>query len=245
MTTEVDNRPTVRIICATTTPEDLFYRTTYLGRSFLRIPAELRPQIRVEFDNHGETVRGLPDIYNQAIEQSDVGDILILMHDDVYIHDWYICERAREAMEQWDIAGLAGSANPDLNEPSWGLKFSPDLDDLGWQDNIERSGAVNHYDYGAVAPSYYGPAPQECLLMDGLFLIVRPYSLIAHEVRFDPKFKFHMYDLDFCRSAHLAGLRLGTAAISVTHNSGGGFDTEAFRKSAQIYLAKWQGGSSR
>ncbi len=40
-------------------------------------------------------------------------------------------------------------------------------------------------------------------------------------VRFDPRFAFHYYDLDVCRSARRAGLSLGTWPLPLVHASGG------------------------
>lgn len=41
-------------------------------------------------------------------------------------------------------------------------------------------------------------------------------------VRFDPALGFHLYDLDFCRSAIEARLKIGTWQIANTHASDGG-----------------------
>ena len=40
---------------------------------------------------------------------------------------------------------------------------------------------------------------------------------------FDPALRFHLYDLDFCRTAHTKGLSVGTWPLAVTHQSGGAF----------------------
>lgn len=121
----------------------------------------------------------------------------------------------------------------------------------------------------APALGVYGPCPAECDLLDGLFLACRRdalgYSQEASDlglppsgsgsgseptpktqhptpslVRFDERFRFHLYDLDFCRAASRAGLRLGTWPILVSHGSGGNFDTEEFRATARLYLDKWE-----
>jgi GT2 family glycosyltransferase len=63
--------------------------------------------------------------------------------------------------------------------------------------------------------------------------------LAAKGLRFDTQFEFHCYDLDFCRQASQRGLRIGTWPIAVTHNSGGNFKSESFKRAARQYLAKW------
>ena len=91
-----------------------------------------------------------------------------------------------------------------------------------------------------VADDISTPAPRACQLLDGLFLAVRTDKLKIHGVRFDPRFRFHLYDLDFCRSALEAQLRLGTWPIAVTHDSGGAYDSSAFKEAARMYLDKWR-----
>jgi hypothetical protein len=59
-------------------------------------------------------------------------------------------------------------------------------------------------------------------------------------VCFDPRFKFHFYDLDFCRSCEQAGLRMGTWPIALMHGSAGSFATPAWQCAYELYLAKWK-----
>jgi GT2 family glycosyltransferase len=68
---------------------------------------------------------------------------------------------------------------------------------------------------------------------------VRTAALKSKNVRFDPRFKFHCYDIDLCRTALQQGLRIGTWPIAVTHDSGGNFGSESFRQAARAYLDKW------
>jgi GT2 family glycosyltransferase len=190
-------------------------------------------------DPENRGILGLPEVYNNAIDTASDEDMLVFVHDDVYIHDWFLKRRVQEALDSFDVVGLAGSVNPNLREPSWGLEFDHDLRPTGWQPNLVRSGVVNHFDYAAPSPSRYGPTPKRCQLLDGLLIAVQVGRLEEAGVRFDPDFRYHLYDLDFCRTATAAGLRLGTWPIAVTHNSAGGFDTEAFRHAASMYLNKW------
>lgn len=233
------------LISATQLGEDVFWRASYLGRSLKCIPTSLRPKIHIVFENIGHSVSGLSEIYNEAIDKASENTNLVFIHDDVYLHDWFIAERVREGLEQFDVIGVAGSTNPDLTQPSWGLAFDGNLQPDGWQENIRRSGAVNHFDY--MCPnlsnyghlSNYGPVPQQCRLLDGVFLSARAERLQAEGVRFDSQFAFHCYDLDFCRTAHEKDLQIGTWPISLTHNSTGAFTSAAFREAARRYLDKW------
>jgi GT2 family glycosyltransferase len=231
--------PQIKLVSATQVSEALFWDATYLGRSLRRIPDSLRPKTLIAFGNTGPRARGLSEIFNRALDKTDPETDLVFLHDDVYLNDWFIAQRVTEALERFDVVGLAGSANPDLSQPSWGLCFDAELKAIGWQPGLCRSGAVNHFDYSCPNVSVYGASPMACSLLDGVFMAVRSARLKEHGVRFDPRFRFHCYDIDFCRSATRAGLRLGTWPISVTHDSGGAYASDAFKQAARVYLEKW------
>lgn len=227
------------LVCATQLTEDLFWDATYLGRSLKRIPESLRPSQLIAFGNTGREAQGLSRIYNSVFDATDADTNLVFVHDDVYLNDWFLAERVAEALERFDVVGLAGSSNPDLSQPAWGLRFDEHLDVLGWQPGLVGSGAVNHFDYACPNLSVYGPTPMACRLLDGAFLAMKTAEVKARGVRFDPRFDFHCYDIDFCRTAAEKGLRLGTWPIAVTHNSSGAYGSEAFKRSARAYLEKW------
>jgi GT2 family glycosyltransferase len=227
------------LVAATQAAEIRFWDATYLGRSLKRIPESLRPSQLLAFDNTGPNAQGLSKLFNAALDVSDADTNLVFLHDDVYLNDWFLAARVAEALERFDVVGLAGSSNPDLSQPAWGMRFDENLDALGWQPGLVCSGAVNHFDYGCPNLSLYGPTPMACSLLDGVFLAVKTSEVKARGVRFDPRFDFHLYDIDFCRSAADKGLRLGTWPIAVTHNSGGDYGSEAFKQAARAYLEKW------
>jgi hypothetical protein len=58
-------------------------------------------------------------------------------------------------------------------------------------------------------------------------------------VRFDERFTFHFYDMDFCREVERKGLRMGTWPISVVHESGGAFGSQGWQDGYAKYLAKY------
>jgi GT2 family glycosyltransferase len=65
--------------------------------------------------------------------------------------------------------------------------------------------------------------PAACEILDDVLLAIRKSVLMEHDLRFDMRFDFHFYDLDFCREARESGLTLGTWPIAITHQSGGAF----------------------
>lgn len=227
------------MVSATQVPDAIFPDATFLGRSLARIPTHLRPQLTMAFANSGPGAVGLGDLFNRVLDQADRDTNLVFLHDDVYLNDWFFAQRVLDALEQFDVVGVVGSTNPDLTQPSWGLRFDADLNPNGWQPGLERSGALNHFDYASPKISVYGPTPLACALLDGVFLAVKTRAVKERGVRFDPRFRFHCYDIDFCRTAARSGLRLGTWPLSITHNSGGSYRSEAFKQAARLYLEKW------
>ena len=69
--------------------------------------------------------------------------------------------------------------------------------------------------------------------------VVTGFELRQHRLRFDPALGFHFYDLDFCRSAEAAGLRLGVWPLAITHQSSGqSVQSPAWERSCRLYLQK-------
>jgi hypothetical protein len=222
----------IRIVCATRQPAEQFAANTALGRSLAlyRFPfLELRL-----FPNNSA---GLPVVYNTALNES-VGNpaILVFIHDDVHLLDFYWPERVLQGLQNFDIIGLAGNKRRVPSQPSWMF-----LDDRFTRDAAENfSGVVAHgKSWPAQIISYYGTPGQEVKLLDGLMLAANSETLLAKSVRFDEKFDFHFYDLDFCRQAENQNLRMGTWPIQVMHESGGALGTPGWRLCYENYLAKW------
>jgi GT2 family glycosyltransferase len=91
--------------------------------------------------------------------------------------------------------------------------------------------------FGAV--SYFGPTPADCELLDGLFIAANASALRERGVKFDERFDFHFYDMDFCRSTRAVGLRLGTWPICLSHQSVGALGTPGWSRNYAAYLNKW------
>ena len=170
--------------------------------------------------------------------------MLVFVHDDVYLDDWMLGVHLMEALDHFDVVGVAGNTRRQPSQLTWYLEPPVTLPDgrlslTDW-DSAHLSGAVAH---GAPAQSMvkvYGPAPQPVALLDGVFLAARAARLREAQVRFDPRFDFHFYDLDFCRTAQAAGLRLGTWPLAITHASGGqSVHSASWQVGAQRYLEKW------
>jgi hypothetical protein len=243
-----------RLVAASRMSDYDFWHYSLLGTSLRAIPDVLRPEVALCLDNRedpslGLSSRGLSTLYNRALDECPEDRHLLLIHDDVYLHDIFIETRIDEGLQENDVLGLAGSRGGTLSEPSWALAFDRELDGLGFQSDaaVTRSGYVSHwadvpFSGGRPPPiqlSGYGETPMRCDLLDGLFLAVDVAECKRASVRFDEQFAFHLYDLDFCRSATRKGLWLSTWPILVTHASGGNYGSPAWKAAARLYLEKW------
>jgi len=223
----------IEIVSATRRSKDDFWHASALGRSLKRLAHDQRLVARIAYDN----TRALPDVYNARIAAADRQSILVFVHDDVWIDDFFLPERVTEGCTAYDVIGVAGNRRRAKAQPVWASPGIP----LGWDDKSNLSGSMAHgmEPFGAVTS--FGTVPAECELLDGVFLAAKSATLANHGVAFDPRFDFHFYDMDFCRSAREKGLRLGTWPICITHQSNGAVGSPAWVAKYELYLAKWGG----
>jgi hypothetical protein len=222
----------VRVVCATRETTESFATGTALGRS-LALYSPLH-ELRLFPRNSS----GLPVVYNTAIREStDDPAILVFVHDDVHLLDFYWPTRIIHGLARFDILGLAGNRRRVARQPAW--RFVDDKFTRDDRDNL--SGVVAHgKNWPADYISAYGLPGHEVKLLDGVMLAAHSETLISRDVSFDEAFDFHFYDLDFCRTAEHRGLRMGTWGISVMHESDGAFGTPNWQQGYARYLSKWK-----
>lgn len=224
----------LKLIVATRVAEQDFYTKTATGRSLaFHKPPFLEVRL---FPNNTE---GLPTIYNSVIRESDRDPAtLVFAHDDLHILDFYWFHRIVEGLNYFDVIGLAGNKRRVPNQPSWAFidpKFT-------WDAPENLSGIVGHGNrFPPDSLSIFGPPRQQVALLDGLLLASQSKTLLENNLMFDERFKFHFYDLDFCRQAELKKITCGTCDLSLIHESGGNFGSDAWKASYQQYLLKWGG----
>jgi hypothetical protein len=179
---------------------------------------------------------GLGEIYNRAIDDcAGHPRILVFVHDDCLIADYFWADRVREGLETFDVVGVVGNRRRVARQPTWII-----LDPSGRQDDYANlSGAIGQ---GMRFPperfDVFGPARAECKLLDGVFLASCSETLHKSALRFDPAFHFHFYDMDFCRSAERLNCRMGTIRLSIVHASEGSLN-DAWMNAYRAYLEKW------
>jgi GT2 family glycosyltransferase len=221
----------IEIVSATRLSASEFATKSALGQSLQRLGFDDRLSLSIACANRS----GLPDIFNARIAAADSRDVLVFMHDDVWIDDHFLVDRLLEGLQRFDVLGVAGNRRRVPNQPGWAFVDRQ----FTWDSREYLSGAIAHGPGPLGAVSFFGPSALSCELLDGVFLAARKSALLARDVRFGPQFDFHFYDMDFCRSARQRGLRLGTWPICLTHQSAGAFGGERWQTLYLRYLEKW------
>ncbi len=222
----------IEIVSATRLPESSFWKEAPLGMSLIRLGFDTRLKHYIAFNNQ----RGLPELYNSRILSPESPEVLIFMHDDVWIDDFFLVDHVMQGLKVYDIIGVAGNKRLVSMHPSWAF-----VDDkFTWDKKNNLSGAVAHGSLPFGPVSYYGKVPADCELLDGVFLAVWKSKLNTSEIYFDTTFDFHFYDLDFCRTARTKGLRIGTWHVSITHSSEGSFGSAGWVAKKDAYRRKWK-----
>jgi GT2 family glycosyltransferase len=225
----------IEIVSATRLSEADFWSRAALGLSLRRLVHDGRIARHVVCAN----ARGLPELFNARIDASGdadmAADALVFVHDDVWLEDMFVVERVLEGLARFDVIGVAGNRRRLPRQPAW--LYADDT--FARDDPVQLTGSVAHGKLPFGEVSYFGPTSVACELLDGVLLAARRSALRAANVRFDARFPFHLYDVDFCRSARTAGLALGTWPLALTHQSAGAFNSPAWRESWRVYLEKW------
>lgn len=222
----------IKLVIATRKSEEDFYEKTATGKSL----AFNRPPI-LEIRLFPNNDRGLPAVYNQAIQESMGESVtLIFAHDDLHILDFYWLYRIKEGLTHFDVIGAVGNKNRSTNQSSWAFideKFT-------WDKTENLSGIIgNGSGFPPSSLSIYGETRQKVKLLDGLLLAVENKTLIDHHLFFDERFMFHFYDLDFCRQAEQKNISCGTWDLSLIHESSGSCVSDSWKISYQQYIDKW------
>lgn len=229
---------TLYLVVATRESQETFFTHTDTGKSFPRFEqhyAVPHSPIQLHLMLFTKNKRGLSSVYNQAIAQIVNEDaVVVFVHDDVELCDWWWAERVLEGLQQFDVIGLAGCLKRVPHQDTWHL-----TPQYRWHEANNLSLHIAHrFPDGAYHVAKIGARRAAVQLLDGVFLACRTETLRRTGLRFDEQFRFHFYDLDFCRQAETLGLKMGTWDISVIHSSGGQF-TQAWKTARSQYFQKW------
>jgi len=231
-----NNTLPIRIICATRGSKENFFNTK-TGKSI----QACQKITKYELNLFSENSEGLSKVYNIAIEDSkNKPAILVFIHDDILLGDFYYGKRISEGLQQYDIVGCAGCKKRHDKQPSWcHMYYEKTKNKFLFHNHSNLSGAIGHGESYPEIIDYYGETHQECALLDGVLLAAKSTTLLENDLRYDEDFKFHFYDLDFCRTAELKGLKMGTIDLSLIHASAGNFGNLSWQEAYEKYIQKW------
>ena len=114
MDRDVTDSQGITIVCVTRLSEREFYANSMLG-NWLMDHAKDSVTRKILFSNStaNKEVRGLCHWYNKVIADTTKPDeILLFVHDDVFILDLFWIERLRDGFYHFDIIGVAGNTRP-------------------------------------------------------------------------------------------------------------------------------------
>ena len=218
------------VVSATRLTSDDFFTKSLLGLSLSHCRNHPHIRLRIFFEN---TV-GLGAAYNAAISEAQPDDILVFVHDDVLLLDYLWPSRILWGLQTFDILGVAGNIRRVPKQPCWWLNERGTRDDPQY-----LSGVVAHGNGLPFNLSVFGQTFQHCKLLDGLFLVTKKTTLASANLRFDPQFDFHFYDMDFCRQAEILHVSMGTLPLAIMHASRGARDI-SWKENWERYLEKWK-----
>ncbi len=224
--------PKILIVSATRLSEDEFYSTSALGQTLSITYAKLNLRRQIYFNNKN----GLSECYNDAIENVAADDdIIVFVHDDVFITDFFWIDKLLWGVGQFSILGVAGNRRRVPGQPAWAFLNTQGV----WDTPQNLSGLIGYGQGFPCGLSFYGPPGVACKLIDGVFMAATRATFQQYKLRFDPQFTFHFYDMDLCRQAEALNIPVGTVPLGLVHQSGGDFRSPAWQDAHNRYFAKW------
>jgi tetratricopeptide (TPR) repeat protein len=165
--------------------------------------------------------------YNRGAARAS-GEILVFSHDDIEIVTADFAARLLGHLSRHDLVGVAGTTR--LIGGSWTYAGWPHLcGQVG--SRVMKPGSLTVTVYGL-----QGHAAANVQALDGVFLAAR--REVVERIRFDEETfdGWHLYDLDFSFSAHLAGFRIAVCQdICLIHDSSG-----TYRADWQRYVERFE-----
>lgn len=192
--------------------------------------------IKIELKlKHNNTKVGLSQYYNECIDTyANVCDYMIFVHDDVEFINMDLAYQIEKGMEKFDVLGVAGCISPQIkNQNLWHLMA----------DRKNLRGFAGHTWEGTgneLLLTVFGPSPSRVAIIDGVFIAINSKRVLETNTRFDEKFMFHHYDMDFSMSCNMNKLKIGTWPILLDHSSPGLREfTKDWNESNEYFKNKW------
>ncbi|NDC31872.1 MAG: hypothetical protein EBZ58_13275 [Bacteroidetes bacterium] len=154
------NEEKIRLVIATRLKREEFLKKSATGKSVMKFIEISKAEIRLYSENR----TGLSELYNKAIDESiNTPCILVFIHDDVLITDWYWVQKIRDGLRRFDLIGVVGNTKRREYQPSWII-----INTEGNLDNFENlSGAIGQgQNFPPEKLDVFGPVGRECKLLD-------------------------------------------------------------------------------
>jgi len=177
----------------------------------------------VEYNIYRNNREKLTVLYNRLLERAkndNTCEMILMMHGDVSFDFVEFIKRYCQIKDKYDIIGFAGTKKIDTG-------FSPltwFTGSLGFPE--ERYGRITHSDIMFSGESFFNMTKPNVLdtnviTIDGLFICINR-KVIDSGIRFDERFSFDFYDIDFCFNALLNyKLKIGVMVFPTKHKSVG------------------------
>lgn len=189
---------------------------------------------------HENNTTGLSQIYNQYIthKHAKKHDLVLFVHDDVYVDDLKLRGKLYSYMNSFDITGVAGCLKPTIKQPAlWHLMTARE----NLRGYVSHALTTPHGEPGVQCTSF-GYTPCRVVMIDGLFMAVNLKRALDVSWKFNENYTFHHYDLASCLDANKKQLRIGVAPINIIHDSPGlrSLDDALFKQSQQKFLEQYK-----
>lgn len=198
--------------------------------------------LNLDLEIVSENKQGLPEVYNRFLTEQYEEYYVCFIHDDVLIDDIDLFNKLQQAHRTAEIVGVAGATKIelpfDIHRPTlWHtLSRNPALPPQSRVGHFQSGMVVHPVGENRVYASAFGPTPQICRLIDGLFMSFDIAKCRKYNFSFDERFTFHHYDLSACLIAANCGLNITTWPISITHKSLGDPNNDEWRQSHKKFV---------
>lgn len=187
------------------------------------------------FIETNNTKKGLGQYYNECLVKHKDKDCVVLVHDDVDIINIDLEYQLKKAFKQFDVVGVAGCVNPKIIEKNlWHWMGNK-------KENLRGIAGHPYSSDGDFFVTSFGPTPSRAVIIDGVFMALKMEKIRDTEIKFDEKFMFHHYDIDFSLTCNKNKLKIGVWPILINHKSPGlkNFD-QSFESSNAYFIDKWK-----
>ena len=109
--------PQLLVVAATRLEQEAFWSDSLLGRSLAR-PAHSGYSHRISYANSSP----LALTYNRGLEQAPDGSLVVFCHDDLWLGEQPLGPQLEEALDRFDLVGVAGNRRREAGTQAWWLK---------------------------------------------------------------------------------------------------------------------------